>query len=86
MHFAPFRVTGCEYGQVLSKFNSHYKAHFFTSKDWVTQMKGLLMFAELSEDVYFMPRLLHVVSSEVVTQYRVSKEKALDVYFPQVVP
>ena len=44
------------------------------------------MFADLSEDVYFMPCLLQVVSSEVVARYRVSEEKALAVHFPNSGP
>ena len=49
-------------------------------------LKGLMVFAELSEDVYFMPCLLQVVSSEVVARYRVSEEKALAVHFPKSGP
>ena len=79
-----------DYGQVtekfLSKFESHYEAPLFTPKDLVTLLKGLLVFADLSEDVYFMPCLLQVVSSEVVAPYRVSNEKALAVHFPKTGP
>ena len=79
-----------EYGEVtekfLSKFDSHYEAPLFTPKKLVTLLKGLLVFADLSEDVYFMPCLLQVVSSEVVAQYRVSEEKALAVHFPKTGP
>ena len=79
-----------DYGQVtekfLSKFNSHYEAPLFTPKELVTLLKGLLVFAELSEDVYFMPCLLQVVSSEVVARYQVSEEKALVVHFPKSGP
>ena len=79
-----------EYGEVsekfLSKFDSHYEAPLFTPKELVTLLKGLLVFADLSEDVYFMPCLLQVVSSEVVAPYRVSKEKALAVHFPKSGP
>ena len=79
-----------EYGEVtekfLSKFDSHYEAPLFTPKELVTLLKGLLVFADLSEDVYFMPCLLQVVSSEVVAQYRVSEEKALAVHFPKTGP
>ena len=79
-----------EYGEVtekfLSKFDSHYEAPLFTPKELVTLLKGLLVFADLSEDVYFMPCLLQVVSSEVVAPYRVSKEKALAVHFPKTGP
>ena len=79
-----------EYGEVtekfLSKFDSHYEAPLFTPKELVTLLKGLLVFADLSEDVYFMPCLLQVVSSKVVAPYRVSKEKALAVHFPKTGP
>ena len=79
-----------EYGEVtekfLSKFDSHYETPLFTPKELVTLLKGLLVFADLSKDVYFMPCLLQVVSSEVVAPYRVSKEKALAVHFPKTGP
>ena len=79
-----------EYGEVtekfLSKFDSHYEAPLFTPKELVTLLKGLLVFADLSEDVYFMPCLLQVVTSEVVAPYRVSNEKALAVHFPKSGP
>ena len=79
-----------EYGEVtekfLSNFDSHYEAPLFTPKELVTLLKGLLVFADLSEDVYFMPCLLQVVSSEVVAPYRVSNEKALAVHFPKTGP
>ena len=74
-----------EYGEVtekfLSKFNSHYEAPLFTPKEMVTLLKGLLVFADLSKGVYFMPCLLQVVSSEVVTGYRFSGEGALALHF-----
>ena len=79
-----------DYGEVtekfLSKFDSHYEAPLFTPKELVTLLKGLLVFADLSEDVYFMPCLLQVVSSEVVEKYQVSKERALAVHFPKTGP
>ena len=84
------RLKFRDYGQVtekfLSKFESHYEAPLFTPKELVTLLKGLLVFADLSEDVYFMPCLLQVVSSEVVAPYRVSNEKALAVHFPKSGP
>ena len=84
------RLKFREYGQVteefLSKFESHYEAPLFTPKELVTLLKGLLVLAKLSEDVYFMPCLLQVVSSEAVARYRVSKEKALAVHFPKSGP
>ena len=79
-----------DYGRVtekfLTEFKSHYEAPLFTPKDLVTLLKGLMVFAELSEDVYFMPCLLQVVSSEMVARYRVSEEKALAVHFPDSGP
>ena len=79
-----------DYGQVtekfLSKFKSHYEPPLFTPKELVTLLKGLMVFADLSKDVYFMPCLLQVVSSEVVARYRVSNEKALAVHFPKSGP
>ena len=84
------RLKFRDYGQVtekfLSKFDSHYEAPLFTPKDLVTLLKGLLVFADLSKDVYFMPCLLQVVSLEVVARYRVSEEKALAVHFPKSGP
>ena len=79
-----------DYGQVtvkfLTQFKSHYEAPLFTPKELVTLLKGLMVFADLSKDVYFMPCLLQVVSSEVVARYRVSEEKALAVHFPKSGP
>ena len=84
------RLKFREYGQVtekfLSKFESHYEAPLFTPKELVTLLKGLLVFAKLSEDAYFMPCLLQVVSSGVVARCRVSREKALAVHFPKSGP
>ena len=84
------RLKFRDYGQVtekfLSKFESHYEAPLFTPKELVTLLKGLMVFADLSKDVYFMPCLLQVVSSEVVAPYRVSNEKALAVHFPKSGP
>ena len=84
------RVKLREYGQVtekfLSEFQSNYEPPLFTPKELITLMKGLLVFADLSEGVYFMPCLLQVVSSEVVSRYRVSGEKALALHFPDSGP
>ena len=75
-----------DYGQVtekfLSKFSSHYEKPLFTPKELITLLKGLLVFADLSEDVYFMPCLLQVKTSKAVAQHCVSDEKALALHFP----
>ena len=80
------RLKFRDYGQVtekfLSKFDSHYEEPLFTPKELITLLKGLLVFTDLSEDVYFMPCLLQVVTSEVVARYRVSSDKALALHFP----
>ena len=79
-----------DYGQVtekfLSKFDSHYEKPLFTPKELITLLRGLLVFADLSEDVYFMPCLLQVKTPEVVAQYQVSGEKALALHFPDSGP
>ena len=79
-----------DYAQVtekfLGEFKSHYEPPLFTPKELVTLLKGLLVFAEMSEDVYFMPCLLQVVDWEVVEEYRVSGEKALALHFPKSGP
>ena len=84
------RLKFRDYGQVtekfLSEFDSHYEEPLFTPKELITLLKGLLVFADLSEDVYFMPCLLQVVKPEVVAQYRVSGEKALALHFPDSGP
>ena len=84
------RLKFRDYGQVtekfLSKFDSHYEEPLFTPKELITLLKGLLVFADLSEGVYFMPCLLQVVTSEVVAQYRVSGDKALALHFPDSGP
>ena len=84
------RLKFRDYGQVteqfLSEFKSHYEPPLFTPKELITLLKGLLVLADLSENVYFMPCLLRVESSEVVSKHRVSKEKALAVHFPNSGP
>ena len=84
------RLKFREYGQVteefLKEFDSHYEPPLFTAKELIKLLKGLLVFADLSEGVYFMPCLLQVVKSEVVSQYRVSGEKALALHFPDSGP
>ena len=79
-----------DYAQVtekfLEEFKSHYEPPLFTPKELVTLLKGLLVFAEMSEDVYFMPCLLQVVDWEVVEEHRVSGEKALTLHFPKSGP
>ena len=81
-----FRDYGHVTEKFLGKFDSHYEAPLFTPKELVTLLKGLLVLAELTKDVYFMPCLLRVVSTEVVAKYRVSQEKALAVHFPDSGP
>ena len=49
----------------------------------MTLLKKLLVLAEMSEDVYFVPCLLQVVAREVVEEHRVSGEKALALHFPE---
>ena len=84
------RLRFRDYAQVtekfLGEFKSHYEPPLFTPKELVTLLKGLLVFAEMSEDVYFMPCLLQVVDWEVVEKYRVSGEKALALHFPKSGP
>ena len=79
-----------DYGQVtekfLSEFHSHYEKPLFTSKELITLLKGLLVLADLSKDVYFMPCLLQMKTPEVVAEYRYSGEKALVLHFPNSVP
>ena len=74
-----------DYGQVtekfLKEFSAHYRPPIFTPKELITLFKELLVFAELSSSVWFMPSLLEVVSQDVA-QYRVSPETALVIYFP----
>jgi len=56
-----------DYGQVTEEFlsdpdfSAHYGPPIFTPKELVILFKGLLVFAELSSDVCFMPRLLEQV-------------------------
>ena len=79
-----------DYGQVtekfLSEFNMHYEPPLFTPKELITLLKGLLVLADMSEDTYFMPCLLRVVTSEVVKKHRVSGEKAMAIHFPDSGP
>ena len=84
------RLRFRDYGEVtekfLGEFKSHYEPPLFTPKELVTLLKGLLVFAEMSEDVYFMPCLLQVVAWEVVEKHRVSGGKALALHFPDSGP
>ena len=84
------KLKFCDYAQVtekfLGEFESHYEPPLFTPKELVTLLKGLLVFAEISEDVYFMPCLLQVVDWEVVEEHQVSGEKALALHFPDSGP
>ncbi|CAI8022024.1 hypothetical protein GBAR_LOCUS12966, partial [Geodia barretti] len=81
-----FRDHGEVTEKFLGKFESHYEPPLFTPKELVTLLKGLLVFAEMSEDVYFMPCLLQVVAWEVVEEHRVSGGKALALHFPDSGP
>jgi hypothetical protein len=82
------RLKFRDHAQVTEKFLRKFETHYepFTAKELVTLLKGLLVFAELSQDVYFMPCLLQVVSSEEVAKHRVSGEQALAVHFPNSGP
>ena len=79
-----------DYGQVTEKFLGTFKTHYepplFTPKELITLLKGLLVLAHMSEDTYFMPCLLRVVTSEVVEKCRVSGKKALAIHFPDSGP
>ena len=81
-----FRDHGEVTERFLGEFESHYEPPLFTPKELVTLLKGLLVFAEMSEDVYFMPCLLQVVAWEVVEEHRVSGGKALALHFPDSGP
>jgi GTPase SAR1 family protein len=81
-----FRDHGEVTEKFLGEFESHYEPPLFTAKELVTLLKGLLVFAEMSEDVYFMPCLLQVVAWEVVEEHRVSGGKALALHFPDSGP
>ena len=81
-----------DYGQVTEKFlsdcefGSHYEKPLFTPKELITLLKGLLVLADMSEGVYFMPCLLQVVSKVVIADYEVSGNKALALHFPDSGP
>ena len=79
-----------DYAQVTEKFLSEFKAHYeppiFTPKELIRLLKGLLVFAELSEGVWFMPCLLKLVSSVDVELYRISQLGALALHFPDSGP
>ena len=79
-----------DYAQVTEKFLSEFEAHYeppiFTPKELIQLLKGLLVFAELSEGVWFMPCLLKLVSSVDVELYRISQLGALALHFPDSGP
>ena len=79
-----------DYAQVTEEFLSEFKAHYeppiFTPKELIQLLKGLLVFAELSDGVWFMPCLLNLVSSVDVVLYRISQLGALALHFPDSGP
>ena len=80
----------CEYVQVteefLSEFETHYEPPVFTPKELIQLLKGLLVFAELSEGVWFMLCLLKLMSLVDVELYRISQLEALALHFPDSGP
>ena len=81
-----FRDYGRVTEEFLSEFDSHYEKPLFTPRELITLLKGLLVLADMSEGVYFMPCLLQVVSEVMVSQHRVSGDKALALHFPDSGP
>ena len=79
-----------DYAQVTEKFIAEFEKHYehpvFTPKELIQLFRGLLVFAELSEGVWFMPCLLKLVPSVDVEQYRVSQLGALALHFPDSGP
>ena len=81
-----FRDYGHVTEKFLSEFKSHYEPPIFTPKELIQLLKGLLVFAELSEGVWFMPCLLKMVSTVDVDLYRISQLEALALHFPDSGP
>ena len=79
-----------DYAQVTEKFLSEFEAHYeppiFTPKELIQLLKGLLVFAELSDGVWFMPCLLKLVSTVDIELYRISQLGALALHFPDSGP
>ena len=67
---------------LLSEFAEHYHPHLFTSSELVVLFETLLIFGKLGEKKWFVPSVLPCLKEEEVEQYRVSKEKALLIHFP----
>ena len=79
-----------DYAQVterfLSEFEAYYEPPIFTPKELIQLLKGLLVFTELSEGVWFMLCLLKLVSSVDVELYRINQLEALALHFPDSGP
>ena len=73
------------YGEVtkenLCAFNLHYDPPTFTEEHLIKLFKGLLVFAELSPESWFMPSLLEM-KSNITHDDRPSGKGALAIYFP----
>ena len=67
--------------ELLNEFAEHYHPPHFTSQELVTLFEKLLIFGKLRKGVWFVPSMLPFLKEEV-EQYRVSKERALLINFP----
>ena len=67
------------------RFSCHYTPNLFTPTDLIKLFRGLLIFAPLTTEEYFMPSLLPMIPAEEVKQYRPppsSSTAPLLVHFP----
>jgi len=76
---------------LLRSFNKHYFDNIFTPNDLVKLFRALLVFADFSDQEYFMPCLLQIISPEEVAKHQVNSSAAtvplpLILRFPPGVP
>ena len=65
-----------------NEFKEHYHPPLFTAMKLAKLFEKLLIFGKLGEEKWFVPSILPSLKEEEVEQYRVSKERALLVHFP----
>ena len=68
--------------ELLNEFKEYYHPPLFTSKELRILFEKLLIFGKLGEGKWFVPNILPFMKEEEVEQYRVSKERALLIHFP----
>ena len=74
--WARFRDQGIVAFEFLSEFPKHYVDGLFTPADLAKLLTDLLVFAPISDDEYFMPVLLEMLSDDELSKHRHSISSA----------